>query len=165
MSALVLPMSAMAKEASKNPPAAIAQIYDCRALGEADARLRCYDAAVDEMKGAELRGDISFSDRAAMEERRRGLFGFSLPNVGALFGDKDGEEIREVETSIAALSPVGGGRFRMKMADGSVWLQTESRNLARDPEVGDAVRIKAGALGSYFLSVEGRTSVRAKREQ
>lgn len=162
---LLIFSSVAAKEATQTTPAQIEQLYACRALADAAARLDCYDRNVADMEAAAQRGDISFADRETMQERRRGLFGFSLPNVGALFGGNEEDELREIETSIASLSSMGRGRFRIEMANGSIWVQTESIGMARDPEIGDPVKIKAGALGSYFISVKGRKSFRAQRER
>ena len=56
------------------------------------------------------------------------------------------------------------GRWIIRLPDGAVWVQTDETILVRDPKPGAKVSIKRGAMGGYFLSVDGQRSMRAKRE-
>jgi hypothetical protein len=56
------------------------------------------------------------------------------------------------------------GRWIIRLPDGAVWVQTDDTVLVRDPKPGAKVSIKRGAIGGYFLSVDGQRSMRAKRE-
>jgi hypothetical protein len=99
-----------------------------------------------------------------VKKTRRGLFGFTLPDLG-IFGGDDEDEVKSIDTTVASSSQVEGGRYRIAMADGSVWLQIDDRRMALSPRPGQKIQIKTASLGSYFLSLEGRPAIRVRRER
>lgn len=151
----------------KEPPATPTQIkalYACRDITDPTARLACFDREVGELANADQAREITFTDKETVKKTRRGLFGFTLPNLG-IFGGGDEDRIESVETTVVSASDAGNGHYRITMADGSVWVQTDNKTMPLRPRAGQKIEIKAAALGTYFLSLEGRPSVRVRREQ
>lgn len=157
---------AVAKDKAPPPrPAQIQELYNCRDVADPTARLACFDREVAELQAADTKRDITFADRETVKKTRRGLFGFTLPSLGLFGGDGDEDEIKSVDTTVASSSQVDGGRYRIAMADGSVWVQIDDRRMALAPRPGQKIQIKTASLGSYFLSLEGRPSIRVRRER
>lgn len=142
----------------------------CRAVGAAQERADCFDAATKALEIAVERKDVTIVDRQEVRTARRSLFGFTLPRIG-LFdgGDRDDngkaparEEIKEIETTIASARSVANGRVEFRVADGdAVWTTTDP--MAFPPKPGDKVRIRRGTMGTYFIAVAGQRSVRGMR--
>lgn len=158
---------ALAKD--KQPPATPAQVqqlYDCRAVADAAARLACFDAQVAALALAQAANDITIFDRASAQKARRGLFGFTLrdlPFFGG--GDDDEEKITRFEATIKWARREGYNKMRFEIADGAVWMQTDSTDLPRDPKPGEKVVIYPGAVGSYFAEIGGLKRIRVRRER
>jgi hypothetical protein len=164
----VVPVSATAKD--KEPPVQIQELYACRDLADPAARLACFDREVGELATADTNRDISFADRATVKKARRGLFGFSLPNLGGLFGrddedDKAEDRITSIESTIKAVSMDKSGKYRITLEDGALWVQIDGMGGIREPQAGQKITIKAAAMGSYFAKVEGGRSFRMRRER
>lgn len=167
---LALPWALLAaKEAAKEKelapvPAQVQQLFNCRAVANGDGRLACFDREVAALQQAQVARDILFVDRVSAQKARRGLFGLDLPDFN-IFGDGDVDKVESVETSVASASPSADGGYRIAMADGSVWVQIDSKRMPLAPRPGQKIRIKAASLGTYFLSLEGRPSIRVRRER
>lgn len=163
---VAMPAAAKDKDSSARP-ALIEQLYGCRDIADAAARLACFDREVAGLSAAEEKREISFADKAAVEKARRGLFGFSFSSLGSLFGgggddDKDGR-ISQIETTLRSVS-YAGTKYRFTLEDGAVWQQTDTIDPSRQPRAGDKIEIKAGAMGSFMAKVEGGRAMRVKRE-
>lgn len=146
------------------PPAQIRELYACRDITDAAARLACFDREVGELAVADTAQEIVFTDRETAKKTRRGLFGFSFPKLGGIFGG-DEDEIKEIETVIRGVSTDQSGKYRLVMEDNAVWVQIDSASLPRQPKPGQKVKIKVAAMGSYFASVEGGRTIRMKRDR
>lgn len=72
-------------------------------------------------------------------------------------------QLERVLATIAAAARVGAGYWRYRMEDGTVWQLIENRRAFRTPQPGDAVVIRRGSLGSYFLDADGQQGMRIKR--
>jgi hypothetical protein len=165
LAAVTAAAPAAAKDKEPPPrPAQIQELYNCRDIADPTARLACFDREVGELQTADTRREISFADRETVKKTRRGLFGFTLPDLG-IFGGDDEDEVKSIDTTVASSSQVEGGRYRIAMADGSVWLQIDDRRMALSPRPGQKIQIKTASLGSYFLSLEGRPAIRVRRER
>lgn len=164
LAALASPLAARDKPATPATAPAIYQaVVDCRAIAEAAQRLACFDRTVGAMARAGETRDLVVLDRETMRETRKGLFGFSLPKL-KLFGGGDvdaRDEVREIESTIAGVRIADDGMPILTIAEGARWKQTEGRNVF--PKAGQKIRIRSGALGSYFASVEGKAGVRVTR--
>lgn len=165
-----LALAATAGAAGAQAPAAgnplVARVVECRAMADVPARVRCYDEAVDALAKATTSGDIVVVDREDVRSTRRSLFGFSLPRLPLFRGDSTAEEEapEEIEAKIASVRGLGYGKYLIVLDSGARWQTTEPpRGAAPDPQPGEAIRISKGALGAYFLSVDGRRAVKGMR--
>lgn len=157
---LALPAPVLAQDAPNTPPA-VRQLLDCRGVAEPAVRLACFDRQAALVATAVNERELVVVDRAQVREVRRSVFGFSAADP-LPFATKREEVPDLFEGKIGALSPVRGGRYQLQVDD-TVWELLETGAFQRVPKVGDAVVIKRGMLGSYKLSVDGRSGLRAKR--
>jgi hypothetical protein len=161
--AVAVPVAAKDKE-PRLPPIQIRELYACRDIADSAARLACFDREVGELSAADQAREIVFTDKQTAKETRRGLFGFSFPKLGGIFGG-DEDEIKEIETVIRSVSTDQSGKYRLGMEDGAVWMQIDSTYLPRQPKPGQKVKIKVASMGSYFATVEGGRTIRMKRDR
>ncbi|SFS11483.1 hypothetical protein [Sphingomonas jatrophae] len=141
----------------------------CRAITAPEARLDCFDKAAAALEQAVASKDVRIIDRQDIKTARRSLFGFTLPRVG-LFGgggkdeadDEKGEGFTELNTKIVSVREAGNGRMELRLEqEGMVWMTTDPMSFP--PKAGKAIRIRKGALGNYFLAIDGERSVRGVR--
>ncbi|GEO00089.1 hypothetical protein NSE01_19210 [Novosphingobium sediminis] len=146
----------------KELPPVFEAVVNCRVLTSDSERLACYDRSVAALADARDKQDIVVADRATIHETKKGLFGFTLPKL-KLFGgtEKDGDEIKEIESTISAARDTGDGFAIFTLADGARWKQTDGGNAFARP--GASIRIKRGALGSYLASIDKGAYVRVVR--
>ena len=161
--ASAVPAAAKDKEAPV-APAQIRELYACRDISDPTARLACFDREVGDLSSADQAREITFTDRATAKKARRGLFGFSFPKLGGIFGG-DEDEIKEIETVIRGVSADRSGKYIFVMEDDSVWAQIDTTHLPRQPKTGQKVKIKVASMGSYFASVDGGRAIRMKRDR
>ncbi|SEH17738.1 hypothetical protein SAMN05428974_2316 [Sphingopyxis sp. YR583] len=155
-----------AKDKAPPPrPAQIQELYNCRDIADASARLACFDREVGELQAADTNREISFADKETVKKTRRGLFGFDLPDFGLFGGDDEEEKVKSVETTVTSASMTKDGGYRIAMADGSVWVQIDNKRMPLAPRPGQKIEIKTASFGTYFLSLEGRPSIRVRRER
>lgn len=148
-------------------------VYDCRALTDPAARLACFDQQVAALEAAEAARDVTVIDREEVRRTRRGLFGFSLGDLGSIFGGGDEDEDDEraaadrVEQIAAVIREVGrdrSGKLILVLDNGQRWVQTDSGG-GRQPRPGQNVVISRASLGGFIASVEGRAGFRVRRER
>ncbi|MDK2761496.1 MAG: hypothetical protein KYX64_09080 [Sphingopyxis sp.] len=163
VAALSVPVSARDRMPT-GVPAQIKELYACRDIADAAARLACFDREVGELSAADQAREITFTDRETAKKARRGLFGFSFPKLGGIFGG-DEDEVKEIETTIRAVSMDRSGKYSFTMEDDAVWVQIDTTQLPRQPKPGQKVKIKVATMGSYFASVDGGRSLRMKRDR
>lgn len=146
----------------KELPPVFEAVVNCRTLTSDSERLACYDKSVAALASAREKEDIVVADRATIRETKKGLFGFTLPKL-KLFGgaEKDGDEIKEIESTISAVRGTPDGLAIFTLADGARWKQTDGGNAFARP--GQSIRIKRGALGSYLASIDKGAYVRVVR--
>lgn len=159
-----VPVAAKDKDEPAARPVQVQRLYDCRAVADPAARLACFDREVAELAAADDKREISFADKATVKKARRGLFGFSFPKLGGLFGGDD-EEIRSIETTIRSVSMDRSGKYTLTMDDDAVWVQIDTTALPRDPKPGQKVVIKVATMGSYFATIDGGRAIRMKRDR
>lgn len=134
----------------------------CRGVADEKARLACYDQASARLADAVESKELVVLDRQEINQTRRSLFGFSVPNI-PLFRGEGGEQGSEMEATIAAASMVAGGMWQIRLEDGAIWQTTESPLSLGDPRRGQKIVIKRGTLGNYFLRINGQRGVRGRR--
>ena len=147
---------------SSAPPAAVQTLLSCRSITDSTQRLACYDRAAQGFATAVEKKEVVMIDKARANEARRSLFGFTVPNFGALFGG-GGEEISQIESTVTDVVENGLGGFTLKLADGSVWAQIDDTPVALPPRRGDKVVVRRGALGAYFVKLGSQPGFKAKR--
>lgn len=157
--------SAQAKDKAPPPqPQAFKEMVQCRAITDPQARLACYDAQVGKLEQAAASGDVVVADRASMKEAKKGLFGFRLPSLGIFGGgDDDKDQVDSIESTVSSARTIGYGSWRVTLADGSTWEQTDSERLLFDPVRGNKVKVYRGALGTYRMNVDGQRAMKVRR--
>lgn len=137
----------------------------CRAIGDAGRRLACFDSAAASLLNATRTGEVNVVDRGQLRQARRSLFGFSMPKLPFFAGDRSAEDDQPtLDTKVTSVRALENGRYRVGIAEGrAVWETTESYLNFTPPRVGDAVVIRRGPLGSYFLGFAGQRGVRGRR--
>lgn len=162
--AALAPAPAMAKpklqDARSN--ALLQALSACRAVADENARLDCYDKASARLAEAVDRKELVVLDRQEINETRRSLFGFSVPNI-PLFRGESGGDSGKLETVIAGASPLGGGKWQIRLEDGAIWQTNEARIGLGDPRPGQKIVIQRGTLGNYFLRIDGQRGIRGRR--
>lgn len=156
--------SAQAQEAERAQ--VLDQLAACRPVTDPAQRLACYDAAAAALDEAERSGEVVVLDREQMNETRRGLFGFALPNMD-LFNRGEGvvvEEIDNVEYVVRTAREFRDDEWVFTMEDGSVWRQIDGRMWGR-PRAGETAVVRRAALGSFLMNVGDAPAIRVRREQ
>jgi hypothetical protein len=164
------PLSAKESKADKAArPALFQSVINCRAVAESSARLACYDAQVARLDEAETKNELVVVDKKQVKEARKGLFGFSLPDLG-LFGGKDAadndpdqEGISKIESTVKSAAQNASGKWTIIIADGARWVQIDTSSI-RTPKPGQEIKIRKASLGSYFANVNGQTAIRMIRQ-
>lgn len=157
------PVSADDKRKPAPPPRVLTDLLACRQIADPAARLACYDAQTMALAAAAERSDIVVADRQQVEQTRRGLFGYSA-GESALLG-VDGAEVNRLDTKVTSARRSRDGGWTITMAEGGTWEQVDSKPLALSPKPGQKAAITKGALGSYFVSVDGQSAIKMRRIQ
>ncbi|MEQ9437038.1 hypothetical protein [Hyphomonas sp.] len=153
-------MPALAEDVSTD------DVYACAGISTDAERLACYDAAVGRLKAAEDSGEVTTITRSEVEQVKRDSFGFSIPSLPSLALRKSGggdEELDEVTAAVSSVSRNGAGRWRVRLENGQVWVQTDDKSV-RAKNVKEA-RIYSASLGSYKMKLDGGLAFRVQREQ
>lgn len=160
--AIAAPSYAKTKPIPAAPaPKVFNDVVQCRAITDAAQRLACFDQSVGMLATAQENKDLFVADKDAIREVRKGLFGFSVPKL-RLFGDDDMEkDVDQIETTVAG---IGQGRtgYIFILKDGARWAQTDGAYMDR-PKVGATIKIRRGALGSYFAAIDKKVGFRVER--
>jgi hypothetical protein len=164
IAALTLSATLLAKDDEKDTDLARPKAYDdmvaCKLIEDATARLACYDEKVAALDAAQKSSDIVITDRAAMKEAKRGLFGFDLPKI-KIFGG--GDDVEEIEAVVQSVTANRAGQISIVLEDGARWTQVDTKILNREPRAGDKARIRVASMGSYFVQFNGGPAIRMKR--
>lgn len=159
-----------ARDAEPGESAYIKSLRECQAKTDPGERLACYDTAVAAMVAASSEGEVQVVGREEVRQTRRKLFGFSLPDLGIFGGRKDGaereetEDVTSLQTTIAGVRMVGS-KLVITTAEGAQWQLDEMPARLMKPKVGQPLEIRAGALSSYFLRINGQNGVKGRRVQ
>ena len=175
--ATVLALSSAANAPAGIAPASsvspLSPIYACAEKTDPTQRLACFDATVAAVKAAEARSDIVTLDRPRVAAVRREAFGFRMPSLprfgfgsGAAVANAGGapnatasrsrDDLDDEQTFAVARVSSAGNRVTLYLDNGNVWQFTEAGELNAPRQTPFNVRIRAAAMGSFLLSVEGR---------
>lgn len=142
-------------------PPALGDLMKCRDQADDQARLQCYDAAAAALAAASL----VVIDKNEVKRARRGLFGFSLPDLPFLNDDDEEEEekVREVAGTIQSISRTGYERWLVNLGEAGTWQTIEAQPYVPLPRTGKPAVVKRGPLGNYMMSIDGGRGLRVKR--
>jgi hypothetical protein len=128
-----------------------AGLLRCRAIQDSAARLACYDALVvpaSPGKAAAAPAPAPGSASAPQARPRETPEQFGVPQ-------KDREvALDAIESTIPGRFEGWGPRDRIKFANGQVWQIADDSKGYADKE-NPKVRVRRGALGAFYLEVEG----------
>lgn len=130
----------------------------CRGLSDPAARLACYDALVPAAATPPaIRTPEKPATTAPAPEAPPDRFGLKTPVT---------ETVQAVDNQIAGEFRGWQPGGRITLANGQVWEIADGSQGALAPVVDPKVRVRRGALGSYYLEVDGlNRSPRVKRIQ
>ncbi|OHB27608.1 MAG: hypothetical protein A2790_16390 [Phenylobacterium sp. RIFCSPHIGHO2_01_FULL_69_31] len=157
--------ASQAQPKGESRSAMLQKLVDCRKLTDESQRLACYDQATVALDQAEAKGDIVVVDREQARKVRRQAFGFSMPSLSLFERGETQEELENV-TGVVALARVNGaGKWVIKLEDGAVWTQVDSKELFKEPKPGMPVKIRQASLGSFLMTVDTMGAFRARRTE
>ncbi len=158
--------AALAKEPPGGASAPVLQaVIRCRGIAEDTARLACFDAAVGALTQAATSGDLVAVDREQRRAVRRQTFGFTLPALTIFDRGEPAAELNRMEVKIAAASQDGFGKWIVTLDDGAVWRQVDDNDIEPPPHSGSTAVISHGAMGSFFMKIDGRGFMRVRRDR
>lgn len=165
VSAILASTAAHAKEKPVPPSPLVAAIDHCRQIADSGQRLACYDSAANALVAATTSGDVTVVDRSEVRKVRHSLFGFSLPKVPFFSGDTTANEAQStLDSTIVSVKQLANGYYRIVIADNNaVWETTDDSISFSPPQAGQKIEIVRGALGNYFIRVNGQIGVRGHR--
>lgn len=160
--------SAPATKQARPRPELYEALVRCRSVTGDAERLQCFDAAAAALEQATDRRELVVVDRQQVRESRRRLFGLALPSLPIFGGGDDGredeEEVTSIESTVASASQDSFGHWMVRLADGSLWVQTDDRPLAFRPRPGQPIVVNKAALGSYMMRVNNQPGIRVRRQ-
>lgn len=163
---MAAPTSAKDKGKKSSTPSPLVTAIDrCRQMTDPTQRLACYDSAASALVTAANSGAVAVVDQNEIRQARHSLFGFNLPHIPFFGGDETANEVqRQLDSTITSVQPLNNGYFRIIIADNNaVWETTESNISFDAPKKGQKITIVRGALGNYFLRINGQIGVRGRR--
>lgn len=123
-----------------------AAILKCRALGESQARLACYDRIpVGAQPAAAAPAPAAPAPAASAEQR----FGLKEPRR------KEPEPPQSIESTIDGDFDGWDAGAQIRLANGQVWRVVDGSSAALSPMKNPKVTIRRGLLGTMFLEIEG----------
>jgi hypothetical protein len=168
VSTLAMTGAAEAKVKPASPAAAsplVTAIDRCRQIADPTQRLACYDSAAGALVSATSSGQVSIVDRGEVRQVRHSLFGFNLPKIPFFSGDTTANEAQDkLDSTVKSVKALNNGYYQIVIADNNaVWITTEGSINFDPPRPGQKIEIVRGALGNYFLRINGQVGVRGKR--
>jgi hypothetical protein len=143
----------------------LSEIAKCADIAEAAERLKCFDAAVPRAKSALA--------APPQQEPKKGLldwFGFARPQNSAAKAEDFGKpapapapgEITELRAGVVEFARNPRGKSVFILDNGQVWRQLDGDSTVVPdpvPQTTMKVTIEPGFMGSYNLTIEGRTGL------
>lgn len=147
----------------------VAAIRACDRESERARKLECLERASGALVAAVDSGELRLVDRKEREKQRRGLFGFSLPDIFGGGDKKDGDksEMAEMQTLVSTITEVrqiDRKTYVFRIAEANAqWEIKEAPSRFIAPKVGETVEFKKAAMNSYFIRVGKQIGVKGKR--
>jgi len=165
--AAILTMAAAGSAGAQDLPAGVDELLRCREVTDDAERLRCFEEKSDALAGALERREVVAADRQEVQEAKRQLFGFSLPDLNMFDGGEAGEDeddVDSVEGTVASVSQDANSRWVLTLESGQVWRQSDSRAIVR-PRPGQPVTIRRASMGSFMMRVNNQPGIRVQRSR
>lgn len=141
---------------------------ECSAIADDRERLACYDEVFGKPAGAgqqAIPAAVAAGAPAAAPPNADVEFGLSEAAKAAREPEKAKQRFPDSITgAVAAVGFKPTGELVVTLANGQVWIQTDTLSLAK-VKAGDTVTIRKGALGSYLLVTASNASTHVKRLQ
>jgi hypothetical protein len=143
----------------------------CRDLPDDDARLICYDAAVDRSRQSTYSSPAPASENppaaataATGTLTQEDRFGKTGDEVERTVEEATGSErIDSLSATVTRLQQYAYDKVLITLDNGQVWKQVDASSLRL--RVGDAIDIERASLGSFMLRKQGsKRSMRVARE-
>ena len=133
-------------------------LYACRGVEGAAARLACFERQAAILEDAERRRSITVVDARAEQQRRRAAFGAKVSNEA-----RASSALAEIKTTLVSATPGGGGLMVFALADGARWVQVDDAPVPGRLHPGSAVVVKRTMLGGYKMTIDSRPSFKVRR--
>ena len=141
------------------------KLVDCRKITDESQRLTCYDQVTVALDQAEAKGDIVVVDREQARKVRRQMFGFQVPSITLFERGETQEELENVAGEVDVARINGAGKWVIKLKDGAVWTQVDTKELFKDPKPGMPVKIRQASLGSFMMTIGTMGGFRVRRSE
>jgi len=156
--------SCLTAEASAATPAPVPDnLRACSKLPDAGERVRCYDTEIAKMNASAASGSAPVRVAPTAPAAAAAPAATTSP-AAAKFGEETlpsttrpttrPEEETILLSSITAMRAVSNQKYAISLANGQIWRQEEASPVSMFFRVGDSVRIRKGALGSYHMSTD-----------
>lgn len=164
ITAALLTIASSSAAAQDSSPKVLDNVIDCLAITSDMERLACFDTSVDALGRARKSNEIAVVSREEVRTARKSLFGLVLPEI-KLFSNDRGEQISEVNSTLRSASQRGDGKWVFVLEDGARWTQIDERTFSATPKVGQPIRIRRAAMGSYLANVNKQIAIRVRRSE
>ncbi|OYU71021.1 MAG: hypothetical protein CFE28_14095 [Alphaproteobacteria bacterium PA2] len=162
--AMGAPAVSAAKDVAPDKAAVLKALLDCKTRTNPTERLACYDSAATQFETATAKGDVVVVDREQIRTIKRQSFGLSLPSFAIFNG---GSKTEEIDTRIELVLdyPQAGedGHLQFVFEDGAVWRQFDAGDIYPKPRKGMKAVITRGAVGGFFMSLNGKPGIKVQR--
>lgn len=162
--ALLTITSASGAAAQQNSPAELENITACRTISDNAARLACFDTSIAALERARQSNELKVVSREEVRSARKSLFGLVLPEI-KLFENDRGEQISELNSTLRSATQRGDGKWVFVLEEGARWTQIDDRALSATPKVGQPIRIRRAAMGSYLANIGKQIAIRVRRSE
>jgi len=161
-----LAVGGSALAATQTPMSApvVQAVIGCKSIADPTERLACFDKAVGAMADADAKGDLVTLDHEQRRTVRRQAFGLTLPALSMFDRGEKPEEAHRASYTVVQAWTDAEGKWMFKLDTGAVWRQTDDNALMKSPHQGSVADISTGALGSFFMKVDGQLSIRVHRD-
>jgi hypothetical protein len=156
--ALALPWPAAAVAEPPGGSPAVAAVLACRSIKNRANQLACFREASDQLAAERSPDGVASASPPPPETPR--AFGLRPPPAARAVRPR---AVRSVTVKFGGMNDPGDGRVVFYFDDGSAWREIEPDPVAGALIAGQTVTLEKGLLGSYFLDIPGRASVKVAR--
>jgi hypothetical protein len=157
--------TAVTQALADTPRDILQDVARCTDIASANERLRCFDAA-----GARARAVLaapSGNSESNTVRRAHESFGLTQPPAPVTRPEQFGrpmpraEELQKITANTSEFRRTPRGKALFVLDNGQIWRQLDSdgTSVVDPPSMGFGVTIERGALGSYNLTMEGRSGL------